>query len=370
MRKEKPEVQSEDSGIQWHRGGAKTKPKTAWAVLDRVAYRYVTLLLGLPESGKSTFLAAVAAQLMGGPKLFQGGNRKPQRVMWLSHDEDYDSDILPRIKGAGGDLKKLIYPATNEMAATAQLLCFPDAEGIVVSGMKKSNVGLLVVDIATDFLCAGKNGNDYADVSAFLLSLTRIARETEAAVVLTHHAKKGHRGPAMEAALGSQAWGGRVRIGLRAFRDDKEQDKYFISTFKRGPGGAASTLEFRTEKENGVPKIASLRVSAESVEELMKKADDDGNRDAIENAKELLLDFLKDGPQHVAEVEKAGRERARVDLKTLRSAATELGVLYHKHSENGVSQWKWHAAGCQCAKCVKKRGDSTPPPPSPRKLKS
>lgn len=349
------EDQEDGEGLPWRTGVPKKKAKTKWVARNLMAYSYVAMIVGRGGSGKTLSLLSMAAQVQGGPRVFDGDKVEPQNVLWYSQDDDDALDVIPRLVAVGGNPDLLIRPDMDAEAMDIRLLCFPDGEKRAIRLIRERNIGLFIIDIASDFLCDGKKSYSPIDVGEFILSLSRVGRQTGAGVGISVHETKDFHGPAIEAAAGTAAWGNRVRLGSRALQDENDKSKFYLAIFKPGPGGRFVTYAIHSELVGECPRIVKVVESDQSAEDLGRKQEEAGKKTAIEEAKKFLLDFLKSEPMHVNDVSKAGMERAKVDVTILRTALTQLGGYPHPHRVNLVNHSYWHLPDVPCSKCKEGR---------------
>jgi hypothetical protein len=247
------EDQEEGKSLTWQSITDVDDPPLEWLAENMVAYGYVTDLVGLPSAGKTAFFAALAAQVSTGVGLFKGVKRSPQLVMWCTNEEGYSRDILPRIDAAGGNGKKILCPKPPHETAEISSMSFPEAEFILKEKIREMDVGLLIVEGMPDWARDGMNLDKEKDARLFMLSATRVARETGIAYIQSRHARKNHSGPLLDLGLGSRGIGAVAKIGLVAMQHPKDKDRYFLTHSKPGPAKTVKTWEFTIEKVKGVP---------------------------------------------------------------------------------------------------------------------
>jgi hypothetical protein len=84
--------------------------KLNWLYRARLAYGAITLFEGGPEKGKSTILCDFAARVTRGHS-FPGETetRDPGNVVMLVAEDDIEATVVPRLKAAGADLKRIFF---------------------------------------------------------------------------------------------------------------------------------------------------------------------------------------------------------------------------------------------------------------------
>jgi Mrp family chromosome partitioning ATPase len=216
-----------------------------WLVTDRIPTGGVVLLVGKPKGGKSTLARALAlAVATGGTWL--GSKCLAQPVIYVAL-EDKRSEVKAHFRkmgATGSELVSFDWPGAEDPVARVGRLAADDS------------AGLIIVDTLQRFIRA-KNLNDYSEVTTLLTPLLAIARQTDAALVLVHHAGKGNRS-GIDAPLGSTALAGTVDQVFQLVRTEKLR---VFSTIQR----IGSDLEQTVVKldPSGVPVLAGTRRDAE-----------------------------------------------------------------------------------------------------------
>lgn len=146
-------------------------PRLAWA-------GRVTLFAAREKAGKSTLLVAGAsAASVGAP--FLGEQTGLADTVWYSADGEADADLARRFVRFGAKPSAVWIPEGRPSLAEL----YP-----AIVGMRPR---LFVVDTLTSATAERvRDANAPTDWTAILLELTALARATEAAIVLLHHASK------------------------------------------------------------------------------------------------------------------------------------------------------------------------------------
>jgi AAA domain-containing protein len=158
------------------------------AVAPRLAYRGRTSLIAGREktSGKSTLLTAAAAAVTRGAD-FLDGRCLEGPVLWVTADQEHAGDIVRRAVrfGAAPARFSVLWPRKPfaDLVATLALSAeSPDPFPVLV-----------VIDTLANFARV-EDPFSSAEWPNVLMPLVRVARDLNAAVVLTHHAGKGDNG--------------------------------------------------------------------------------------------------------------------------------------------------------------------------------
>jgi AAA domain len=168
-----------------------------YLVKDRIAFGSVNLLAGKPKAGKSTAARALALEVARGGS-WLGAACLP-RPVWYAVLEDKRSEVRRHYRqmgATGQEPVRFIFAADDTLLEKLHALA------------RHEHPGLIVVDTLQRLIKA-ENLNDYAEVTTKLTPVLRLARDTNAAVVLVHHAGKADRA-GIDTVLGSTALAGSV----------------------------------------------------------------------------------------------------------------------------------------------------------------
>jgi putative DNA primase/helicase len=164
-----------------------------------------SVLAARPKCGKSTFSRALALAVAQG-KAFLGRAVHRGPVLLISL-EDRRRDVARHLRRLGLRAEDPLFVATA-------------AEGLeeVQSWVREHRPSLVIIDTVARLLKL-RDISDYAQVTAALDGVLRLARASGAHIMLLHHAPKGSDGrDAVDAPLGSIAIGGTVDVAFHMKR--------------------------------------------------------------------------------------------------------------------------------------------------------
>ncbi len=170
--------------------------KVQFVVADRIAFGSVNLLAGKPKAGKSTAARVLALEVARGGSWL--GFSCVAGPVWYVALEDKRSEIRRHFRqmgATGSEPVRFIFP-TDQLLDQVSALAADE------------HPALIIVDTLQRLIVA-RDLNDYAEVTTKLTPILTLARETDAAVLLVHHASKSDRS-GIDAVLGSTALTGSV----------------------------------------------------------------------------------------------------------------------------------------------------------------
>jgi hypothetical protein len=277
-------------------------PGPEWVVEGLVPSGGVVLLVGRPKSGKSTLARALAvAVVQGRPFLGRETRRGPVLLLSL---EDRQRDAARHLRALGLSAEDPLLLATGLRDMT-----------LLRGWIQAHRPALVIIDTVGRVLRL-RDSSGYAEVTAALDGLLRLARESGAALLLLHHSPKGSDGrDPTDAPLGSTAFAGTADVVLH---------------LKRG--------------RDGVRTLASVQRVGEDLEESVVVVGSDGwpalggtRRDVqAESVKQVLLEALRaHGEATTRELLEAVEGEWRVKLRALQTLVEKGQVLREGTGKRG-----------------------------------
>ena len=320
-----------------------TRQRIDWVWRGRIAAGKLTVVDGDPGLGKSTVIEDIAARITRGGALpgdDPGTPRAARGVVWLTA-EDGDADtILPRAMIAGADLERFLVVAE---LPDGSLPTITQSLETIEAAVRAMGAALLVIDPLVAYLAGDTNANRDQDVRRALAPLKGMAERTGVAVVAIRHLNKTAGSNALYRGGGSIGIIGAARCGLLFARDPDDETRCLVATSKSNLATMAPTLAYRLE---GVPGEDAARVvwegtSGHGAAALLATPDDDGDRDALDDAKDFLLDILREGGRTPVKAIQAAARDAAIKEITLKRAKAALGVRSDKEGFGREGHWIW-----------------------------
>ena len=149
------------------------------------------LMVGRKGVGKGTLLARLAALVT------KGEFEKARGVLWISGEDSFEMDVLPRFKAQGGVESRLL--------AVRQRVIFPRDLPALRAVCEDEDVGLVVLDPIVSVI-GGANANDEASIYNAIGPLNELSDNLDTAVIGVRHIGKNTEYDSLEGVLGSVAW--------------------------------------------------------------------------------------------------------------------------------------------------------------------
>lgn len=279
----------------------------------------ITLLSGLPYSGKSLIVLQIIARLLTGREFYgQACKSEPIPVLYINADRLRDKQFYRRLAGVCGDdavlmsiLPLIYFTECDDLPKTVTA----DYVARLVRGLKKkhnSDTVLVVIDtLRPAFLLEQQAGaeNDPGVVSQLLTPIRQVAKEENLAVLLLHHnnrSRDDYSGSAAIAGSTEAVWTISKKDNLASIKIENRESGTFKIEAVLGP-----KVETFEQKD----------VLAEFINRFPVSVADAWNRDQVRQE-------FADLSEHVLKDKLAESERAGVSPRLERLGTGRKGSPY------------------------------------------
>ncbi|WP_407559305.1 AAA family ATPase [Mycobacterium paraintracellulare] len=311
-----------------------SKPKE-WLAKQRVPRAAVSLVVGDEGIGKSLFWVWIVAAVTTGEALPEFGipAREPQHVVLVLTEDDWSTEVLPRLELAGADLDYITVIAAEKDGSGSPV--FPSDHMKLL--YEDPVPALVVVDAWLDTVPSNLDVQKPQDARMALHPWKDVAVQTRAAVVLMTHTNRA-KGKARDKYGITGELRKKARMALFAQRDEHKH------------------LTVGPEKANGTAIMPASMFTIDSVQVREPTDDDDGtvpqlryvgesNQTAADLAdsekdveKEWLHGLLLSGAQRGKHVLLKAEEKG-FKRHAIRAAARRLNVKVERSGFPAVTMW-------------------------------
>jgi hypothetical protein len=264
-----------------------------WQVDGLIPVGGSAVMAGKPKAGKSTVARALAVAAARG-LTWLGRKTRKGAVAYLALEERR-AEVCRHFRQLGltaGDPVHVVFAPVPE-----------DVLPLLLEAAREIKPVLIIVDTMQRLLRV-RDLNDYAEVTTAFEPLLGLARETDASVLLLHHANKD--GTDFDSILGSTAILGSVDTGLLL---ERTPDARLLSSRQRVGEDLPPTI-IELEAETGFPRAVGTREERE----LKAKAEE-------------IVSYLRDHPlAEEKEIQEATEGSKAIKVRALRKAV-EVGVV-------------------------------------------
>lgn len=187
-----------------------------------------SLVAGKQGLGKSFLICDIAARVSTGRPMPDGQPGTPGNVLLLAREDDASCVLLPRLKASKANLQRVWWSVFAD-TKTLEPLDLAQHIKLVTEAVRDRKIDLIVVDTFAAFAPEDSDSNGAQDVRILLNALTRLARETGAAVVVVAHLRKSGQGDGdpMDAIAGSHQMTAGVRVASMLEKGVGEGERWF-----------------------------------------------------------------------------------------------------------------------------------------------
>lgn len=311
-----------------------SKPKV-WLAKQRIPRNGVTVLVGEEGIGKSLLWVWIVAAITTGNPLPEFGipARDPQHVRLILTEDDWSTEVRPRLELVGADLDFVTVIATAKDGSGTPVFPSDDMELLYEDPIP----ALIIVDAWLDTVPGSLNVQTPQDARLALHPWKDVAVHTGAAVVLMTHTNRA-KGTAREKYGITGELRKKARMALYAQRNDQGQ------------------LLVGPEKANGTAIVASSVFTIEVVQVRSASDDDDGTvarvkyvgqsdqtaGDLADSSSSMtpeqmwLINHLAEGPQQDVVGTAVGEG---FKAYKIRLAAKDLKVKFDRVGFPATSEW-------------------------------
>ena len=217
------------------------------------------MLQGDPGEGKSTLIIHIAAILTKGGYLPDGQKiKKPEIVIYQCSEDGKGDTIKPRLEQAGADCNRVAFIKDDNGELTLE-------DERIKTAINQIGAKMVVLDPIQAFI--GHNGNmtNAVKMRETLSKLSKVAEETNCAIVLVGHMTKSSGGKQIYRGLGSIDIAATVRSILMVSRDKEEPWKRYMFPVKSSLAPEGEPIGFELDKEKGLSNPQNVEILGNKV---------------------------------------------------------------------------------------------------------
>lgn len=323
--------------------------KTTWLWPDRLEWGTVGIIQGGKGAGKSTWLRALAADVTGGPRIpgTRGKKRVAGSVLWYAGEESLSTKVAPGLKSAGAVLSRCFLADCMADDTSLQLQLPTDCERLA-KRISDRKAALVIVDPIFNF-SDGTCDLDGPTVPArqFMKALAKVAAGTGAIILFSRNLIKSRQCEALAAGRGGGEMGNAARCVLHLQRLPDDPSTCALSVAACNAGRPVPTLTYQlVDGEYDQPAIKMTGQSIITADELVSGEEGELERCMLDRAKALIRSLVPSGKLD-SRVVKGKAENAMISVRTLQSAAKQLGVRMTREGsrESTTTYWSPPAKG-------------------------
>jgi hypothetical protein len=325
-----------------------------WLWQWRLAKGALNILAGLPDQGKGLLWSDIAARLTTAEMWpANEGVALLGNIIIFTAEDDISRTVVPRLVAAGADLNRIeiVKMARKQDGSKRMFNLVTDLPLLEAKIKEVGDVILVIIDPISAYLGVGKiNNSSSTDVRGVLGPLSKLAEDTQAAILaVMHFNKKVDITNAVLRIQDSIAYVAQARSICIAVEDSENKE---ARLFLKAKGNLAPRdlpgLRYRIGVQTvGFDKRLDKDIDApfvvwddNPVNITALEAMEGTHGNAREEAQEFLLTRLADGPVPADDLMAEGRANC-ISKRTLERAKRDLGIISDKEQGKLKGGWCW-----------------------------
>lgn len=286
------------------------------------------LLVGDAGSGKSTFQAALAAMLTGGPALEGRPIVPPGRVLMFSPEQDASTMTSPRLRIAGADLGRVHGGELASDNRRLPRLQLPQDLGKLEKWIRELQVSGVFIDPITSCLGPGVEDTNGQHVREIMDGLQDIAASQGCLIQSTKHYRKSREGGPLQWVSGSSAWVEVPRLVLALGVDPHRPTQRVLVVPKNNNTQEFPSRLFHLQDVDGQPAFRIGTATALTAGDMTNTVETPAKRDTRAMARGWFKDLLTEGDFPAKTLTAKFRELG-ISSEIQSEVKVELGVTHH-----------------------------------------
>jgi hypothetical protein len=323
----------------------------AWFMRDRLPMGALSLVVGIPGEGKSTFLVDCAARASRGT-LEGDFHGKPVAVALATAEDALAEVMVPRLTAAGANLELVKFVQVKRDGTTGNLVLTSEAIAKLEQLVQREQIRFLVLDPVVALFPGKIDTHRDAAVRQLLAPLAAMAESNRLALAAVMHLNKSQVQEVLARVSGSIGFVGAARSVLLIGRDpgDRDGSTRILAHAKcnvgpQAPSRRFTIVEYQFTTEEGATITTSSLTWGEDAPDISPRdliaTETAEDRSALADAIEFLRELLSSSPN--ASEAKVIRRKARqhgIADRTLDRAKKKLGVVSQYDGRSATWGWR------------------------------
>ena len=328
-----------------------------WIWKPRIPKAKIILIQGAPGCSKTTLVCRFIADLTQGKPILglDDGNenpfrpRQPLNVLYQITEDDFADTIIKRLRVAGADMSRVFNIDERENPLT-----FDDPR--IEQAIKEWNIDVAVFDPVMSYVGKDTQLNMGNSVRAIMNPIITLGQETGCTFIVVAHTSKQTSAEAINRLIGSIDFISSARSVLTVGRNPNCEEQKALAHTKANAGPLAQTILYTLDYDDGLVKFAGYSDLTDN-EIIAPKEPKKRATPAADEAKDFLLDILKDGYATSKEVNEAAKA-AGISIGTLQKAKDALKIrTKHYKGDPRLLYW-WLLPGREVPERLRQYGET------------
>jgi hypothetical protein len=324
---------------QWIDAADITARPCKWLLPGRLPAGCLVVVEGAKSASKSTFCAGLAAALTRGRPLIGRKKLPLGDVLWSCGEEGPDQYAVPRLQLAGADMRRVHFTAIDDHGEHRRLW-LPSCVPTLRSAIEHWGVRLVILDPLSSHVPMELSLHHDQAIHHILDPLGHLAFATGCTVIVTRNLTKDRGADRADRGLGGSGISGVARAVLLIERPDPATARRLLRVVVKNVGVEAAPVEYHLEGPGDHARLTRVRELAAADDDDDTHGDEPDERDALDNATQLLRALLVDGAVDAQAVAREA-EAALIAPRTLRRAKARLKVWHRRVPGSQPARWEW-----------------------------
>jgi putative DNA primase/helicase len=325
----------------WTQASRLDAQEMRWLLPQRIILGSLCVLEGDTSVGKSTFLSALAASVTTGREWLGRPEQPPRAVLWVSGEEDFATQINPRLVAAGADLGRVHVPQTDDHGERIRI-SLPESIPALRDVCWEREIDLIILEPLSSMVGPSTDLNQVVATRLCLDPLQRMCFAAGVTCIVTRGLRKDRSGPRSAHGQGSSAIGDTARSVLVIDAPDPSKSDRVMRVVKCSRSCRVPAVSYTIEPGVFGPTMEHLQEMTRGEEIDADTVADPAERSVREDARSLLRKMLGKGWVRSNTIRLAA-EDAMVSQATLRRAAADLGIVTRQTWDGQSSYHEWSA---------------------------
>lgn len=300
--------------------------KIEWIWKPYIACGKITILQGDPGDGKSTLalkLCSILTSDIETKEKIDGVIDGTINVIYQSAEDDPEDTIKPKLNKLKSNTDKLMYVVNDEIIDLTS--------NALKNIIEKANAKLIILDPLQSFIKKGENMLVATDVRKMMKNLTKIANETNCAILLIGHLNKSEGKKDLYRGLGSIDLTAVARSVLYLKRSDLDSRIRIMYQIKNSLAAEGYPVAYKLDDKKGMIWLGKYTNEELTTEKATK--------DKLSVARDFLLRILSNVEKIEVSELKELCTNYNISYRTLVRAKKELEI--ESIRANGKWYWKY-----------------------------
>jgi putative DNA primase/helicase len=333
------EPQSSDSPEKWRTGKQIKKGVLTWMIPNLLIDGTLAVLEGAKGVSKSTWCAHLAAAITNGTPFFGRKKSAPGSVLWLPGEERIDNEIMPRLKVAGANIQKMVFPPEDENG-NLRRYTLPANVPQIQAVVEHYGVKLVIIDPLSSHVPADMSLGVDQVIHQILDPVAAMANTMDAVVLLTRNLTKDKFADRINQGLGGAGVGGVARSVIVIDWPNRKLTRRVMRLVAGNHAGESPVIEYSLARAKGGALLEDVKFlsATEDDEELDALASDE--RDEATDCEVLIRRLVKTERVPFSTIWSEAQS-AGISLRTLRRTKVRLLVKSYRVGSSSPPHWEW-----------------------------